>query len=513
MESEKGKILVVDDDQMNRVLLTTNLEQEGYLVEQAEDGQEALNFLREATFDLVLLDLLMPGIDGFQVLKQMKSDVDLSNIPIIVISVLDEMESVVRCIEMGATDHLPKPFDPVLLHARINACLEAKRLHDNEREYLRQVSCLTDAAAAVEAETFEAEDLADICKRQDALGQLARVFRRMALEVSARQKHLQSQVKEASKDRYKFGEIIGKSDVMQVVYEKISQAADSDANVMVLGDSGTGKELVAETIHKLSHRSKNNFVPVNCGAIPEALFEREFFGHCKGTFTGADRDKPGFFDHADGGTLFLDEVSELPIQMQVKLLRVLQSGEFTPLGSQIAKQVNVRIIAATNKDVSRQREQGLMRDDFFYRLYVIVINLPPLKERKEDIPLLIEYFLRSYGNREKSQAPPAKIMDQLVQYEWPGNVRELQNTLQRYIAGEHLDFIGEDLSDTDNRLFISDSVRNIDKINLRQAVESFESKLINNMIKNQKGQVDRAADKLEVPLTTLYRKIKKYELI
>jgi DNA-binding NtrC family response regulator len=365
MPTNVGTILVVDDDSTNRTLLSTSLEEKGHSVEMVEDGLQALERLRTRPFDVVLLDLLMPKMDGFQVLEKMKADNTLRHVPVIVISAVDEMESVIRCIEMGATDHLPKPFDSVLLHARINALLIAKRLHDQELEYLQNVTRLTDAAAAVEAETFDPESLAEVAARSDALGQLARVFQGMAHEVYAREQHLKHQVQEASKDRYKLGDIIGRSPAMQDVYQSIINAAASDANVVICGESGTGKELVAQTIHQLSKRREKAFVPVNCGAIPEALFEREFFGHRKGTFTGADRDKPGLFDVAHGGTLFLDEIGELPLLMQVKLLRALQSGEYTPVGNQKVRQVDVRIIAATNKNLVEQRKQGLIRDDFF----------------------------------------------------------------------------------------------------------------------------------------------------
>ncbi len=509
MTTNSGTILVVDDDFTNRSLLATNLEEQGYTVEQAEDGLQALERLRSRPFDVVLLDLLMPKMDGFQVLEQVKADGTLRNIPVIVISAVDEMESVVRSIAMGATDHLPKPFEPTLLHARINASLAAKRLHDQELEYLQNVTRLTDAAAAVETEAFDPGSLVEVAARPDALGQLARIFQRMAREVYARQQRLKHQVQAASKDRYKFGEIIGRSPAMQEVYEKIGQAATSEANVMICGQSGTGKEMVAQTIHRLSKRRKKAFVPVNCGAIPDPLFEREFFGHRKGAFTGADRDKLGFFDAAHGGTLFLDEIGELPLIMQVKLLRALQNGEYTPLGDQKVRQVDVRVIAATNQDLVEQREQGLMRDDFFYRIYVIVINLPPLRDRKEDIPLLVDHFLQDYGKRDSRQTIPGHVMEALSQHDWPGNIRELQNVLQRYLAGERLEFI-----DTRRTKSVEQSSMEIEQegLSLREALEAYEKRLITRVLDQHRGHTAKTAEALEIPLTTLYRKIKKYRL-
>lgn len=513
MTTNAATILVVDDDSTNRTLLATSLEEQGYTVEMAEDGLQALEILHARPFDVVLLDLLMPGMDGFQVLERMKADNTLRRIPVIVISAVEEMESVVRCIEMGAADHLPKPFDPVLLHARINASLAAKRLHDQEAEYLRNVSRLTDAAAAVEAETFDPDSLTDVAARHDALGQLARVFQRMACEVYARQQRLKHQVQEVSKDRYKFGEIIGRSPAIQEAYEHIVHAAASDAYLVITGESGTGKELVAQTIHRLSKRRKKTFVPINCGAIPESLFEREFFGHRKGAFTGADRDKPGFFDVAHGGTLFLDEVGELPLSMQVKLLRALQSGEYTPVGDQKVRQVDVRIIAATNRDLEEQRDQGLMRDDFFYRIYVIVINLPPLRDRKEDIPLLVDHFLEYYDKGDTGSTIPGRIMEILLQHNWPGNIRELQNAVQRYLAGERLEIIDTRQPKSDEQDDLSVTAFEQEGLSLRKALETFEKRLIAHVLEQHHGHTANTAKVLEIPLTTLYRKIKKYQLL
>ena len=507
MSPNAGTILVVDDDSSNRILLATNLKEHGYAVDMAEDGQQALDILHARDFDVVLLDLLMPKVDGFQVLEQMKADSMLQHIPVIVISAVDEMESVIRCIDMGATDYLPKSADPVLLHARINASLKAKRLHDQELEYLHNVTRLTDAAAAVEAESFDPKSLVEVAARSDALGQLARVFQRMADEVFARQQHLKHQVQEASKDRYKFGQIIGKSPAMQETYEHIAHAAASDANVVITGESGTGKELVAQTIHQQSKRRKKPFVPVNCGAIPENLFESEFFGHRKGAFTGADRNKAGLLDAAHSGTLFLDEVGELPPVMQVKLLRALQSGEYTPVGDNAIRQVDVRVIAATNQNLVEQREQGIVRDDFFYRLYVIAIHLPPLRDRKGDIPLLVEHFLEQYHPEEVIMLS-GQMLEALWQYHWPGNIRELQNTIQRYLAGEGLEFIGSHQVSSQGNPHIAEPGEQ----NLRKATERFEKSLIASVLEQKHYHTAKAAEVLGIPLTTLYRKIKKYQL-
>ena len=507
MAQATGTVLVVEDDVVNCTLLATSLREAGHTVETAEDGQQALEILQKTSFDLVLLDLLMPTMDGFQVLERMKTDSNLQHIPVIVLSAVEEMESILRCIEMGATDFLPKSADPVLLHARINASLKAKRFHDQELDYLRNLSFLTKAAADFEANSFHPESLTELAARPDALGQLARVFQQMAREVESRQQHLKQQVEDAHKDRYKFGPIIGKSQVMQHVYEQMTHAAASDANVVICGESGTGKELVAQTIHQQSMRAKKAFVPVNCGAIPENLFESEFFGHRKGAFTGADRNKSGLLEAAHGGTLFLDEVGELPSAIQVKFLRALQNGEYTAVGAQKSQQVDVRIIAATNRHFVEQREQGIIRDDFFYRLYVIAIHLPPLRERKGDIPLLIEHFLKQYRS-EDTPILSGGMIEALLRYNWPGNIRELQNTIQRYLAGEGLEFIDSPQLSTQAPPSMTKPVDQ----NLREAIERFEKTLIGAVLKQQHYHNARAAEVLGIPLTTLYRKLKKYGL-
>ncbi|MEE9610256.1 MAG: sigma 54-interacting transcriptional regulator, partial [Desulfatiglandales bacterium] len=268
-------------------------------------------------------------------------------------------------------------------------------------------------------------------------------LRELAME--GEREHLQSEnikLRATLKDHYKFGDIIGKSPAMQEVYGLILKASASAPNVVIYGESGTGKELIARTIHDMSDRREKIFMPVNCGAVPESLFESEFFGHRKGAFTGAHTDKNGFFDVAHGGTLFLDEVGELTLNMQVKLLRAIEGGEFTPMGDNRIKKVDTRIMAATHRNLTTHVKEGLMREDFFYRIQVIPISVPPLRNRKEDIPLLVEHFLQSYGNGKKRPTIPYHIVASLCNYDWPGNVRELQNVLHRYLTLKRLDFAG-----------------------------------------------------------------------
>jgi PAS domain S-box-containing protein len=244
------------------------------------------------------------------------------------------------------------------------------------------------------------------------------------------------------KDRYRFGDIIGKSEAINEVYERILNSAAANANVIIYGESGTGKELVAKAIHRLSKRSQNSFVPVNCAAIPENLIESEFFGYKRGAFSGAVNDKQGYLDMADGGTLFLDEVGELGLNIQAKLLRAIEGGGYSPVGSNCVKHSDFRIIAATNKNLVEYTMRGLIREDFFYRIHIIPIQLPPLRQRKEDIPLLVEHFIRLNTPGKRVVTVPGHVLEALQKYDWPGNIRELHNVIQRYLMVKKIEILG-----------------------------------------------------------------------
>jgi transcriptional regulator with PAS, ATPase and Fis domain len=294
---------------------------------------------------------------------------------------------------------------------------------------------------------------------------------------------------------------------MKKVYELISQAASSDFHVIVTGESGTGKELVARTIYELSPRKKKAFVAVNCSAITESLFEREFFGHKKGSFTGADRKQPGFFDEAHKGTLFLDELGELKPSMQVKLLRVLENGEYFPVGETRAKKADTRIISATNQDLLALVRQGIFREDLFYRIQVIDIELPPLRERREDIPLLVEFFLSRFSSTGKKTRLTGKMLDTLSHYEWPGNVRELQNTIQRFLATNQITLPGGHAMtavEEDMAVSLADG--------LTGAIEALERRMIQESLRQTIWNRGKAADLLKISRWTLQRKMLKYEL-
>ncbi len=313
------------------------------------------------------------------------------------------------------------------------------------------------------------------------------------------------------KESYRFGNIIGKSALMQEVYELIMKAAGSEANVIILGESGTGKELVARAVHDMSYSADKPFVPVNCGAVPENLVESEFFGHRKGAFTGAHIDKTGYFQTADGGTLFLDEVGELGLNIQVKFLRALESGEYIPLGDTQVCKSKFRVISATNKDFSEMVNKGKVREDFYYRISIIPIVTPPLREKKEDIPLLIEHFLWLYGKGKKAPIIPGRIMEILYNYNWPGNVRELQSVIQRYLAVGNFDFLTIDGKSKNTEVNISgdlsDSVRD-----LRSAMMTFEKRYILSALNQNRWNRGKVAAALGIDPKTLYTKMRKIGL-
>ncbi len=342
-----------------------------------------------------------------------------------------------------------------------------------------------------------------------------RHIREKLLESEKNLRHENTLLRSNIKDRYKFNNIIGKSPVMQNIYELILNAATTNTSVVIYGESGTGKELVARAIHDNSSRSDANFVAVNCGAIPQNLFESEFFGYKKGAFTGAVRDKNGYLQQADNGTLFLDEIGELDLNGQIKLLRVLEGGGYIPLGGNKTEQPDVRIIAATNRNLQEQVKQGSMRKDFFYRIHIIPMSLPPLRERKEDIPLLIEYFLKNFSNHENDlPAPlPLKTQKALYNYHWPGNIRELQNTIHRYITLRKLDFMEPPIPDRNHQDDQLDNLQEMPagdaEMNYKTLIEQFEKKLFLHTLEKHQWHRERAAASLGLPRRTFFRKLAK----
>ncbi len=344
--------------------------------------------------------------------------------------------------------------------------------------------------------------VADITLQKKAMDELK------ASETSLREENVR--LKANIKERYRFGKIIGKSPVMQEIYELILKAAASNVGVIVYGESGTGKELVAKAIHEMSDRKEKTFVPVNAGAVPETLLESEFFGYKKGAFTGANADKRGLLQQADKGTLFLDELGEISPNLQAKLLRAIEGGGFTPVGGLEAEISDFRIIAATNQDLKQQMKKGLMRKDFFYRIHIIPLHLPPLRERKEDIPLLIEHFMQNHPPSKNLTPITLRVMEALTSYDWPGNVRELQNTLYRYVTLGEVDFLGEQTIAPGGELSNFGENPRPGKIALDQTVADYEKATILNALKNYDGHKTKTAAALGISRATLFNKMKKY---
>ena len=370
-----ARILVVDDEEIVCLSCQRILSEEGYDVQTRLSGPEALKLLAEEPFDLAIVDLKMPGMDGLEVLQAIKRD--YPHVPVIMITGYATVESAVEAMKSGALDYLPKPFTPDEVAVVVKKALEARSML-LENLYLRG-------------------------------------------EIQA---------------KYRFANIIGNSKKMQEIYRLIAKVAPTNSTVLITGESGTGKELVARAIHFNSQRKDRPFVPVDCAVLSENLLESELFGHIKGSFTGAIVTKPGLFEVADGGSIFLDEIGNISLAMQGKLLRFIQEREFTPVGGTKLKKVDVRLIAATNRDLQEKIKEGTFREDLFYRLNIVPISLPPLRERKEDIPLLTIHFLKKYcqemGKNPKAFSPAA--MDLLMRYSWPGNIRELENIVERALV-------------------------------------------------------------------------------
>jgi len=336
-------------------------------------------------------------------------------------------------------------------------------------------------------------------------------LKEFALNNEIEQAHKENiKLRSSLKDRYRFGKIIGKSAPIQEVYEYILKASRSDDNVVIYGESGSGKELVAQAIHDMSNRHANNFITVNCGALPETLIESEFFGYKKGAFTGANLDMHGYLDLADGGTLFLDEVGELGVNMQVKLLRAIEGRGYTPLGCNQTINSDFRIIAATNKNLFDMTKAGSLREDFFYRMHVISVDIPPLRDRMEDIPLLSDYFLKLHGNGKKLKTLPGQILEILRGHDWPGNVRELENVLKRYLTLNRLEFPGKNMHQDINGCDVLCKTIHEEAERQFDTLEKVEQKYIYRALQENNWHRANAAKTLGISERTLYRKLKQF---
>lgn len=444
-------ILLVEDLQNPRKALSILLKNEGYTVDEAQDGQKALDKLKNQFFDLVITDLKMEPVDGMQVLKEVKNRYPTTEV--IVITAYGTIENGVEAMKLGAYDYITKPF--------------------NNEEFLLLV-------------------------------------KRALEKISATQKvrYLQQELNE----KYKFENIIGNSRPMIQVLKLVTQVASTDSTVLISGESGTGKELIAKAIHVNSLRRDKPLIPINCGSLPTEILESELFGHVKGSFTGAIRDKRGLLQEADGGTIFLDEVAEIAPQTQVKLLRFLQEGEIRRVGDNRSININVRIIAATNSDLEDKVEKDQFREDLFYRLNVIPIRVPALRERKDDIPLLAEHFLHKYSKKlnKKVLSISATAMSILANYQWPGNVRELENFIERVVTLNNKQIIdAEDLS------FCFLKNHNKNRLNRRTkglTLSEMEKSLILETLETHFGNQKLTAQMLGISTTTLWRKLRSYQL-
>jgi two-component system, NtrC family, response regulator AtoC len=452
------QILLIDDEVESSRSLSTLLTHDGYRVKSAQTGEEAFALLKKTKFDLIISDLLLPGVSGIDILKQVK--IDSPETSVILITGNASAETAVEAMKAGALDYISKPFNFERLRIQVTKALEKNRLV-TENLYLR------------------------------------------------RQLH----------GRYRFDNIIGISQAMQQVFIRMEKVAATDSTILILGASGTGKELVAKAIHYNSPRGEHPFVAINCGAIPADLLESELFGHIKGSFTGAVADKPGKFELANGGTLFLDEIGNMPLQLQMKLLRVLQEHEFERVGSGKKIRVNIRLISATNIDLQEQVKIGQFREDLYYRLNVIPIHLPPLRERRGDIALLSRYFLDKTC-REMKRKPisiSAAALQAMEKYPWPGNVRELENVIERTVALTDSSSIScEDLpSDISSQYSLGgNSAPEVSQqgIDLNQTMADIERQLIHQALELGQGIKARAATLLNINRTTLVEKIKRLKI-
>lgn len=336
------------------------------------------------------------------------------------------------------------------------------------------------------------------------------------LEMKKESEQLQQQnimLRSSMKERFRFCDIIGKSNKMQVVYDLIIKAASSADSVVISGESGVGKELVARAIHDMSDRRDKVFIPVNCGAIPENLLETEFFGHAKGAFTGAHADKKGLLDKVNGGTLFLDEVGEISMGMQVKLLRAIEGGGYSPVGSSEVRHADFRIVAATNRDLREEVRKGTVRHDFYYRIFVIPVEIPPLRERKEDLVLLVDHFLTNMGSEINIDSVPGRDIEAFYNYDWPGNVRELQNVLRRYVTLDRVDFMNGP-HEKESQIEAGVAMEEVpDSVHLNEAIEGFEKKVILRALELNRWHRIKAAQDLGISRRTLFRKMERHGLI
>ena len=462
---EAKKILLVDDERDTVEMITTLLELEGYKVYASHSGSEAMRFLEtekqkvpqtETPVDLILLDIVLGDADGREVCRRIKADDEMKFIPIIMLTVRSSLQDKIDSLNIGADDYLTKPFVNEELLAKVKVMLRIKDLHDELKKERNKNVLLT----------------------------------------------------QALEKRYCFGEILGKNARMQEIYQLISDISDTDSTVLIQGESGTGKELIARAIHFNSYRKNKPFVVANCSAYSQNLLESELFGHEKGAFTGAIRRKIGRFELAHGGTIFLDEIGEISSATQILLLRVLQDHRFERVGGEETVEVDVRVIAATNKNLMEEMKKGAFREDLFYRLNVIPILLPPLRERKDDIPFLAGHFLEKFSHergKETTSFSP-EVMEIFVSRAWPGNVRELENVVEHAVIVAKQDkILPRDLPQ-----YLLHVIPEKEEL---ASLQDYEKVLIMKILEETNWNKHQTAVRLRISRSTLYGKMKRYGLV
>ncbi len=447
------RVLVVDDDEPHADAVAESLERVGYECTVATSGREGLRLLEEQEFDIVLTDLLMNDVDGMEVLAQAKQE--LPDAEVVILTGRNETKDAVAAIQAGAAQYLIKPLDIGELRAVVDRRSQSRRLARNNLELKRQLD-----------------------------------------------------------EKYGFEGVVGNSPAMHTVLDRLKQIAPTSATVLITGESGTGKELVAKSLHVNSPRCNKPFVALNCAELSENVLESELFGHVKGAFTGADRDRVGRIQYANGGTLFLDEIGDIPIPIQIKLLRVLEAGEVVRVGTNEPVKVNVRLVSATNRDLAEAIALGQFRQDLFHRLKVVNIKLPPLRSRREDFPLLIEYFIKEFSGTHhkpiRGMSPAARKV--LASYSWPGNVRELRNTIESMIVIDDdgmldLNDLTEDLqATTPSPIEASAGSSSL----IGRPLEEVEKFYLAECLRLTEGNREEASRMLGIGERTLYRKIKEY---
>jgi len=442
---EKMSIMVVDDEEIVRESLFHWFKKYGHAVETASSGFEALDKLEKRPFQLLFVDIKMPGMDGIELLEKVKTEYPDSMV--VIITAYGSIESAVKAMRIGASDYLLKPFKPDQLSLVMERISHQKRLLF-EHDYLK--------------------------------GRLEKITR--------------------------FDNIIGQSPAMEHIFTLIPEVAQSDSSILLVGETGTGKELVAKAIHAKSRRAHLPFIAINCGALSDTLLESELFGHQKGVFTGATHARKGFLEVVSGGTLFLDEIGEISPKMQIDLLRVLEEKKITSIGSRKPVDVDFRLISATSQDLGKGITDGSFREDFFYRINVIMIDIPPLKKRKEDIPLLIHHFLKKYGHETTKQVDRVTrdAMELLKRYNWPGNVRELENAVERAVVLSQSRTLGiKDFA------FLRSSPAPLSK---PLSLQEVEKQHIQQILEEYNWNVTQASKALEINRVTLHKKIKRFNL-